>query len=132
MSNESRAKFEEWYEKDHSGGIDSLSSDWDEERNCYKNHANHLAWKAYDSRQSEIDSLLAENELLKGEISVIRQANFWDVVKLNVDELNVKNECLRAALARAVNDVETFCDRADEPQWTDQARAALISNVRGK
>ena len=39
--------------------------------------------------------------------------------------LKAENERLRKALKRAVNDVEVFCDKSDEPEWTEQARQAL-------
>jgi len=53
------------------------------------------------------------------------QWQIWKARDAEVEELKAENERLRNALSRAVNDVETFCDKGDEPQWTDQARGAL-------
>ena len=55
-----RADFEKWFASHHSWAV-LAESDWDEKRSCYKNHANHLAWKAYqavvESKDKEIANL---------------------------------------------------------------------------
>lgn len=62
---EQRQDFEDWVNYDFYGGLVDISDEWDEERNCYKNYAHHIAFHGW----------LAGNNSLKDETSAEAQVN---------------------------------------------------------
>ena len=44
---EQRQDFEQWISSEFFGGMHDISEDWDEERNCYKDFAFHIAFQSW-------------------------------------------------------------------------------------
>lgn len=58
VTSNGRSSFENWLQNVHG-----LSSEWDAKRNCYKDFAAHLAWRAWDQAVTD------EIERLQGELA---------------------------------------------------------------
>lgn len=102
MSNESRAKFEEWVLKCFGDAFHDFSQ-WGENSGNVNpnvvNYANHEVarlWMGWQSRQSEIDSLRAENERLSDELLNLSK---WKEIN------GFRGDSWQGQLSEALNDV---------------------------
>ncbi|HFQ7151781.1 TPA: hypothetical protein ACHSTH_004759 [Pseudomonas aeruginosa] len=75
-----REEFEAWLLREHG-----LESEWQDERNCFKDYPAHLAFKAWQASRAalrvedEIDRLKAENEaLLLGMRAILNAYDYAD------------------------------------------------------
>lgn len=74
-----REEFEAWLLREHG-----LESEWQDERNCFKDYPAHLAFKAWQASRAalrvedEIDRLKAENDALREALSQISNASCSD------------------------------------------------------
>ncbi|HGM6917678.1 TPA: hypothetical protein ACKQDM_005636 [Pseudomonas aeruginosa] len=81
-----REEFEAWVLREHG-----LESEWQDERNCFKDYPAHLAFKAWQASRAalrvedEIDRLKAENEELRRLCSCAKQYDLSMTLRRMID-----------------------------------------------